>query len=162
MNGSRTDAVPATGSGSPLSFLRCAGLLAGILALIVGILGMHILAGSHSMPAPAAAAASSEGTSHLVGARHAGQMAAAAPAADVAAPQSGNDSLAQSCSCPAKCSNMAAPCAPSALPGSLSAPLPGTAVFAVRVRAGAPAAPTGHWAYLPGSPSPGELSISRT
>ncbi len=36
------------------AFLHRAGLLAGILAVLAGILGMHVITGSHSMHSPAA------------------------------------------------------------------------------------------------------------
>lgn len=45
---------------------------------------------------------------------------------------------------------------------ALAAPLPGTKVFTVNLNAIVAGAVTGDYAYLPGSPSPGELSISRT
>jgi len=36
------------------AFLHRAGLLAGILAVLAGILGMHVLTGTHTMHSPAA------------------------------------------------------------------------------------------------------------
>jgi hypothetical protein len=57
---------------------------------------------------------------------------------------------------------MTAACTPSAKSGSLAAPLPGTGIIARNINAGAPGTPSARWSYLPGSPSPGELCISRT
>lgn len=57
---------------------------------------------------------------------------------------------------------MAGSCIPSVKTGSLSAPHPGAAGFGIISHAGAAGAAGGGWSYQPGSPSPGELSISRT
>ncbi|MCU1548296.1 MAG: hypothetical protein JWO29_1247 [Arthrobacter sp.] len=51
------------------AFLRRAGLLAGLLAIIAGIFGMHVMTGTHSMHSPAAVTAITDGV-------HAGAAAA--------------------------------------------------------------------------------------
>lgn len=155
--------------GRMTAFLRRAGLLAGILAIIAGILGMHVMTGTHSMHAPAAVTASADTTVHAESAAadgHAGHQTAGTPAAHRASgAQDRIVAAGQSCSCSGNCTGMqamAASCIPSAQTGSLAAPLPGTPGFTVNVSAGMAGAATGHYSYLPGSPSPGELSISRT
>jgi hypothetical protein len=57
---------------------------------------------------------------------------------------------------------MASSCTPSAKTGSLAAPLPGTTVFGTAPATRVTGALLSGYSYLPGGPSPGELSISRT
>lgn len=149
------------------AFLRRIGLLAGVLAIIAGIFGMHVMTGNHTMHPSLSAAA--DGTVHeesAAAAGHTGHQAASGPAADRAeAYGKGVVAPADSCSCSGDCTGMqamTASCVPSAKSASMAAPLPGTAGFAVNVNAGVGDATAVRWSYLPGSPSPGELSISRT
>ena len=57
---------------------------------------------------------------------------------------------------------MGAACTPSAKTASFTAPLPGDSGLAVNTGAGFNLAARATYSYLPGSPSPGDLSISRT
>lgn len=149
--------------------LRGAGLLAGVLAIIIGILGMHGMSGTHSMHSQAAISGAT--TVHMVPAASAGAGSHEehpSPAVSHAHPVSdGQDGFGspEQCSCSGSCSSthgITASCTPSAKTGSLSAPLPGTALYGVISNPVPADAATGHWSYRPGSPSPGELSISRT
>jgi len=160
--------IPAT------SFLRGAGLLAGILAVIAGILGMHVLTGTHSMHSAAAVTRTSAMTTTLgpvpsSSAEAEGHLDHPAPAAPHSHPASGAQDWAgpaEQCSCSVNCSTsvhgMTASCTPSGKTGSLSAPLPGTGFSGAISNPGPADSVPGHWSYLPGGPSPGELSISRT
>ena len=152
-----------------MAILHRAVLLTGLLAVIAGIFGMHIMSGAHTMP-----------TAFLVGTDmtltqiqgphtgHGGHTAAQSPHADTpavpldpAAPVSGTVSPCTTHgSCPAM-AGMDAACVLSPANTSLSAPLPGTTPFpALDVIATALA--TDSYSYLPGGPSPGDLCISRT
>ncbi len=67
--------------------------------------------------------------------------------------------------CPGNCHSIQATtacCTLSATAGSLTAPLPGTTMFGAVPAADPPGSLPPRYSYLPGSPSPGELSISRT
>lgn len=152
------------------AFLHRAGLLAGILAVLAGILGMHVITGSHSMHSPAALTAAA-GT----GAGHTHSAAAhdhADPAITNASPaQLSSDGhmapgiVVEQCSCSDSCAGMhtmTVSCTPTGKTGSLAAPLPGTSVVGVNSDTSGPGAVPGSYSYLPGCPSPGELSISRT
>lgn len=158
----------APGHRLATTFLHRAGLLAGVLAIIAGIFGMHVMTGTHSVHAPAAVTATSDGTVHSYPAvdGHAGHQAPGAPTAHQASALQDKDvASAQSCSCSGDCTSMQAmtvSCIPSAKTWSLAAPLPGITGFGVNDRAGMSSTVTARNAYLPGSPSPGELSISRT
>ncbi|RAX44421.1 hypothetical protein DQ354_14875 [Arthrobacter sp. AQ5-06] len=156
----------AATASKPFSVLLLrAGLLTGLLAVIAGIFGMHIMSGAHTMPA--AASAASDGSdmpliqiqgSH---ADHGDHPAAQSAATDAPGAVSGTASAcAAHGSCPSM-SAMDAVCVLSPASTSLSAPLPGTTPFpALDVTGGAPV--TTSYSYLPGSPSPGDLCISRT
>ncbi|MBT2551479.1 hypothetical protein [Arthrobacter sp. ISL-5] len=152
------------------ALLRRTGLLAGILAVLAGILGMHVLTGTHSMHSPAALTAGASGATVHTGAAaghvHAAQGAAATSPTHVdSGKQVAASSSVEPCSCSDSCASthtMTVSCTPSGKTGSLSVPLPGTAVFDVVSNARAPGALPASYSYLPGSPSPGELSISRT
>jgi hypothetical protein len=156
------------------SFLRGAGLLAGILTVIAGILGMHVLTGTHSMHSAAAVTGTSAMTTTLGAVPsasaeaegHLDHPAAAASHSHLASGAQDGVGPAEQCSCSVNCSTsvhgMTASCTPSAKTGSLSAPLPGTAFSGVISNPGPAGSAPGHWSYLPCGPSPGELSISRT
>jgi hypothetical protein len=151
------------------AFLRQAGLLSGILAVLAGILGMHVMTGTHSMHSPAAFTATTAGTVHTEPSGADGHAAHGAPDTSPIHRSTGLENAAsdsvEQCSCSDSCTSlhtMTVSCTPSAKTGSLSAPLPGTAVFGIISNARAPGRVPGLFSYLPGSPSPGELSISRT
>lgn len=152
------------------AFLHRVGLLAGILAVLAGILGMHVITGSHSMHSPAAlTAAAGTGAGHIHSAAADGHgelgVTDASPAHHSSDGHNAPGIVVEQCSCSDSCASMhtmTVSCTPSGKSGSLSVPLPGTAVFGVIPNATAPGAVSGSYSYLPGSPSPGELSISRT
>lgn len=152
----------ATPTGTA-SALRRAVLLAGILAVIAGFLGMHIFSGSHGAHSQELPPGS------------AGQAAAAHPAASTSAappvpvmPASvtvGGTQVPPSCTCPGGCADKSAvhiDCTPSPAGASLSAPPPGTTPLAVQSRTAAMAVREPDQTYRPGTPSPRDLSISRT
>lgn len=144
-------------------FLRRAYLLAGMLAIIAGILGMHIMTGTHAMPASAAVP-----DTEMVMVAPASAATAPTPVARVVegkpAAQAMTSMPGLSCADAGGCasmSTMGTSCIPS--PGNPPpvVPPPGVTPFAAIVPA---PLPTGlaAYPYLPGSPSPGELCISRT
>lgn len=151
-----------------VAFLCRAGLVAAVLALIAGIFGMHIMTGTHSMHSPAATQAATAVTAHgpSSGDNHMGQHATGPSSARVAAGvQEAAGTSAGQCSEAGGCTSMqamTAACTPSAKTGSLAAPQPGTGMISVNINTGALSTITDRWSYLPGSPSPGELCISRT
>ena len=144
-------------------FLR-AGLLAATLALIAGLLGMHIMIGPHSLhvgvittaadSAPTAVAATGDAAAHT------GHMGAAQSMGG----ESGTVPLAQ-CSCSGNCPTAhvaGGSCIPSVGTGGLAAPLRDNTTTAPSTFQFQAESSGTLWSYLPGSPSPGELSISRT
>lgn len=155
-----------------VALLHRAVLLTGVLAVIGGIFGMHIMSGAHTMPA-----AVSAGTDMTLiqgpHAGHGGHTAAQSPASDTPpAPASGTASgtaspasgAASPCTASGKCPTMAgmgAACVLSPANTSLSAPLPGTTSFPALNVTGAVLV-AGSYSYLPESRSPGDLCISRT
>lgn len=153
-------AAQRTTSGS---VLLSAGLLAAVLALIAGILGMHVMTGSHS--AHAATTAPGAPTS-AAGTGHTDHAPTAAEIAVVQDPGVVGDAVSPAqCSCSGNCSSqhaMAASCIPSVAPAGLTAPLPDNTVSITVPSPNSAAASRVPWSYRPGSPSPGELSISRT
>lgn len=147
-----------------MTFLRRAGLFGAVLALIAGIFGMHVLTTTHALHPSAMAAAA--GSAHHVssGAGHTEHLAASSTP-QMPTGQTGSAQDAVQCSDSGNCTSMhamTAACIPSAKSGSLAAPLPGTWVIARTTIAGALTDTGAGWSYLPGSPSPGELCISRT
>ncbi|HET6271115.1 MAG TPA: hypothetical protein VFE00_13705 [Arthrobacter sp.] len=153
--------MAATVTGRRTPFLRRAGLLTGLLALIAGILGMHIMPGSHSMPAP-----SGHETATVQGqVPTTGHGAADRTAVPEASGMAGTAS-APGCGCadPNGCSTMSSVhpgCTPTLGNASLAAPPPGTTPLVAQVL-GITNAATTNYSYLPASPTPGDLSISRT
>ena len=61
--------MSAAAAANPVAVLRRAVLLAGLLAVIAGFLGMHILSGSHSLHAQASppGSTSTSTASHTAG-----------------------------------------------------------------------------------------------
>ena len=119
------------------SSLREASLLAAVFALIAGILGMHVMTGTHSAHATAAATHS----------QHA--------SAEVSA----------HCSCAGDCGDQHAAsltCTPSLAAGVLAAPAPDTITVLPATLQPADFTSASVWQYRPAGPSPGDLSISRT
>jgi len=147
-----------------VAFLRRAGLFAAVLAVMAGIFGMHVLTTTHALHSPEGAAASVDirhGSSPAVRMEDHALRPSAAP--DIAG--AGNGMRTVQCPDSGNCTSMqamTAACTPSAKTGSLTAPLPGTGIIARNTEPGGPATTNARWSYRPGSPSPGELCISRT
>ncbi|MGP0222633.1 MULTISPECIES: hypothetical protein [unclassified Paenarthrobacter] len=146
-------------------YLLGGGLLTAVLALIAGILGMHILVGgAHSthQAATVGTAASTAVVNHATAAGHAaaghtGHATSADTGAGTAAPAQ--------CMCQGNCSTghaMGSSCIPSPKTASLAAPLPERASFLSPAHRAVSSHAGSMWSYQPGSPSPGDLSISRT
>ncbi len=144
-----------------------AGLLAAVLAIVAGIFGMHVMTadhGSHASPSthagPAHADAVHPAGDSAVGHPAGGHTPAAHPAAQAEAAVSFTP--AQSCSsgCPGA-QEAGASCIPSAKAGSLAVipPATGPAVHSGQATGTASSA---DYSYVPSSPTPCELSISRT
>ncbi|WP_461190046.1 hypothetical protein [Arthrobacter sp. Z4-13] len=146
------------------SLLR-AGFLLAALAIIAGILGMHIMTGAHhmtgahNMPTAPADTVITQVLSTPGG--QTGHEAVPSPHPVIVAETASGPS---SCSAAGTCHEMSAMDAACVLsPGntSFSAPPPGTAPYALPDFGVAAAAGT-KYSYAPGSPSPGDLCISRT
>lgn len=147
-----------------MTFLRRAGLLGVVLALMAGIFGMHVLTTSHALHSSAMAAAAGSADHESSGTGDA-EHHLAASTAGMAGGQAGSAMDAVQCSDSGNCTSMhamTAACTPSAKSGSLAAPLPGTCVIARSSITEALTDTGAAWSYRPGSPSPGELCISRT
>lgn len=165
--------------------LRRGFLLMGLLAIVAGFLGMHIMTGMHAGHAMTAVTSSTEpaGKSSRTATSLASHPAAHAPPAgttahDAVAPAAaatagpgpaGNNSSAApsaSCTCQSSCTDpasMHSACVPSAAVTSLAAPPPGTTPASMHnPDTHGDAAAVRAYSYLPTSPSPGDLSISRT
>jgi hypothetical protein len=182
--------MPAATPARAAAWLRRAVLLTALLAVIAGFLGMHILSGSHGMhsqaplsgtagpaaehaaapaPAPSHNTHSSPGThsGHQPGSSAEAGSMAPPPGPDVvpASVASGGTEVPPSCVCQGGCGEkpaMHVGCTPSPAGATLSAPQPGSALPAARPwTAGQTDFPSGY-AYRPGTPSPNDLSISRT
>lgn len=148
--------APAYATASAV--LRRAGLLAAVLALIAGIFSMHVLTTAHALHSPAPSAGVQHGPAHAT--HHAPDPSAATETAS--APEGVQTvKCVESGNC-ASMHAMAAGCTPSAKAGSLTAPLPGTAILSWNTGAGDLTSACAQWSYSPSSPSPGELCISRT
>ena len=149
-----------------IAFLRRAGLFTAVLALIAGIFGMHVMTATHAMHSPATAAATISAQHGSSPAGHAGEHPPgpfSAPEMPAAQDQAGARTV--QCTDSTHCTStqsMTAPCTPAPKKGSLAAPLPGTGIIARNTNAGTQRAISTLWSYLPGSPSPDELCISRT
>lgn len=150
--------------------LRPAALAAAVLALLAGILGMHVLTAGHSAHAtPASTAAKHAGHAgaahdgdahpragdHAVGHSHDGHTGQGAQ------PAAGSFTASGSCSsgCPGA-EEAGAACVPLVPAGSPAvAPPPATSAAPLYLAAGARSTA---YNYIPSGPTPCELSISRT
>lgn len=155
----------ATAHRHAVAFLRSAGLVAAVLAIIAGIFGMHVLTSTHAMHAPASAGATAD-THSAASPDHTGYTAVPGTFTEhrALAEQDRPGVAAEQCSESSDCASMHAmtvACTPLAKTASLAAPPPGTLALGINNTAAAGAF-TGQWSYHPGSPSPCELSISRT
>lgn len=149
-----------------IAFLRRAGLFATVLALIAGIFGMHVMTATHALHSTATAAATVSAHHESSDSGHTGDHAPR-PASAPAMPAAQGDESTRTAQCTesGSCTGMQAmtgSCTPSAKTGSLAAPLPGTGIIGRNITTGALATISARWSYRPGSPSPGELCISRT
>ncbi|WP_346960461.1 hypothetical protein [uncultured Arthrobacter sp.] len=147
-----------------ITFLRHAGLFGAVLTLIAGIFGMHVMTTTHALHAPAMAAGAGSAHHESSSARHTEPLPASSNP-DMPGVQTGSAPGAVQCSDSDNCTimhAMTAACTPSAKSGSLAAPLPGPGVTVRTTTTGALTDNSTGWSYLPGSPSPGELCISRT
>ncbi|MGO4857504.1 hypothetical protein [Arthrobacter sp. 2MCAF14] len=136
--------------GRATAFLLRIGLLAGLLSIIAGILGMHVMAGGHSMHAATVASPAAVVSQAPVVSHHAVHHSAPPPA--------------PSCTCSGTCTEMSAMhavCVPAPGHNMLTAPLPGVPPYATAGTAEAGVLVSGY-SHRPGSPSPGDLCISRT
>ncbi|WP_395398703.1 hypothetical protein ACHMXB_12580 [Arthrobacter sp. UC242_113] len=143
-----------------------AGGLAAVLAVVAGILGMHVITGNHSMHSMTAMSAESAGTLQSV---HAGGAAKSHPDHTASGTQAvqeaaGHDmgSVDPCCGSCTDMQTMTVSCTPSAKSGSLAAPPPGTTVFGAIPVMAAQGTVVSTYSYLPRSPSPSDLCISRT
>lgn len=153
-----TDALPRRAA----ALLRRASLLAGILALVAGILGMHIMTGPQSMPTSAPVPGAE--MLQVMQPPAAAHSSDASPAVDSSPSPDTTSMPGVSCADAGGCATMSAmeaSCIPSPGNTSLAAPLPGDTPFAAYDDADAPN-PAVTYTYFPGSPSPGQLCISRT
>jgi hypothetical protein len=159
-----------------------AALFLGVLAILTGFLGMHVLASSHAQHGPGAVTGISAGTH----ASHAPPSTAAAPKAQAALAHGPAQGTAQgtalnpasarpmgssapepppSCVSYGETGEMSvqhASCVPAPATAGLSAPPPGTSSFAGPEPAVAASGALCAYTYAPASPTPGELSIRRT
>ena len=159
--------MTAPAHAAAIAFLRRAGLLTVVLALIAGIFGMHVMTATHAMHSPATAAATVSAHHGSSPAGHTGELPAGPSSAPDVHASAQDEAGARTVQCTDSnhCTSMqsvTAACTPSAKTGSLAAPLPGTGIIARNTNAAMPSAIGLRWSYLPVSPSPGERCISRT
>lgn len=182
--------MTATLTDRTAMFLRRAGLLAVLAAIIAGIVGMHILTGSHTMHMAGSSAASQSHHGVLANATaqthhpaqpgevagehpsHAGYPGQGngnrdnAPMVTVGAFNPDDPAPASgvfSCMGGDPCAGMSSvggSCIPSGSTGSLAVRPPSTVSFAADTQA--PGTAVSSYAYLPESRSPADLCISRT
>lgn len=155
--------------GPAAAWLLGAVTIAGILAVIAGIFGMHVMTGHHSMhlqsAGPAAPVAQSAAAVHHGHADAAEVSAHSTPAhAGPGMPDALSPGPA-SCGCSVACPGVettSAPCVPSAKTGTLAAPQPAQGAGAFTNAAALHVGYKVFLGHVPATPSPGELSISRT
>ena len=162
------------------AFLR-AGLLAAVMAIVAGIFGMHVMTADHSSHAAHAEVSRTAGDAgvghapvahtaeghaavgHTAGHAAVGHSATGHPASAAGAAGAGA-SFTASESCSAGCPDMreaGASCTPLAKAGSLAAVPPPARHTALLAPAASARGATGY-SFIPPSPTPCELSISRT
>jgi hypothetical protein len=155
--------------------LQRGALITGLLAIIAGILGMHVMTGNHGVHGSGGnhAAAASVDRVHPGAGGHAGHADASAHAghsehtghsehsgaAAIAAPAFVSDSCAGSCQ---DLQESGGACVPSANTSSLTVFPPHETSGSFRSAAETPSGLARAEAFTPPSPTPCELSISRT
>lgn len=159
----RRNTMTAISARRARAFLLRGTLLAGLLAIIVGILGMHIMTGTRDMPA-AATGHETEAPHAMQASGHPGHVADITNVQGVSAAPGITHAPRPSCADTGGCTMMSAmggDCVPSPGTTTLAAPPPGTTALA---SSGGPitGAPAIGYGFIPRSPSPGQLSISRT
>lgn len=125
--------------------LRRGFLVLALLAVVSGFLGMHILGGLHG--AKTVTAVTSEADAGPLGS---GELAA----------QPGPCECQPSCTDPAPAHSACVPSSP--VVTSLAAPPPGTTSISIHAIPTPGAGKVSAYSYRPASPSPGDLSVSRT
>ncbi|MDN3935840.1 DUF6153 family protein [Arthrobacter sp. YD4] len=145
--------IAVTGqAASMMAVLHRARMVLLSVALMVGILGMHVMSlapmDGHGTPAEASAAVHSAA---MPDHNHGGQQQpGTAPDDHCTGPHGGTGMH-----------TMDSSCTPAAASASFAAPPPGTGVAVATPPFGVFVA-SPRWSYRPGSPSPGDLCISRT
>lgn len=148
----------------PAAALTRAALLSAILAVVAGLLGMHVFAGAHDSiwPPVSGTDAASTASDHPFDHPKSGH-ADSGHSSPAALPQTPEPT--SSCVCGGDCGDQHtahATCTPVPSGASLSAPPPGTTLLAVQPRSAAEVEQLPANCYLPATPTPNELSISRT
>ncbi|MDE8668096.1 hypothetical protein PY310_05790 [Pseudarthrobacter sp. H3Y2-7] len=161
-------------AGFSQTLLQRGALAAAVLAIIAGLFGMHVMTGNHAAHGQHAAAVPvSDGHAQAVyanvldaGAEHAaaGHLHAVPPDAvhtkgAVHADAAGATSCAGSCH---RVQETGAACVPSAKAGALTVFPPLESRLDVAAAPGTRTGPAVAYAHTPSSPTPCELSISRT
>lgn len=149
-------------------------LLAGILAIVAGILGMHTLTGNHAAHTlgagapPSTASATSGAQAHITQSRgghsHCAHTRVVQGERSVVQgePAAHGPSAAACTGSLGSTESPAAACTPLAKAGSLVAPEPGSVGQLADAWVSSGVGTMRFYAYLPDGPSPGDLSISRT
>lgn len=144
--------------------LRTVRLVALVLFLATGILGMHVVAGFHSMSAAAASPVEVQVSAAEVHEHHHGHEdrtpEGAKPGGTPAASLHAGSCLGHHGSCPGM-SDVHVVCMPAPGGSPVAVQPPSLVTFDVGGQA-ARDGPLPSYCYIPGSPSPGELSVSRT
>lgn len=148
-----------------MAFLLRGGLVAVLLAIVAGIIGMHVLTGDHSTHT-AGAAPPSGINAHVLPAEthHGAHSSGDGHSAMATGDTDGWTGASSACSgdCAGHDARHGADCTPLSKAGTLAAPEPGASGLSVQLAGTGRFAAFGAWNHIPGSPSPGELSISRT
>ncbi|MEZ2390010.1 hypothetical protein AB6813_10740 [bacterium RCC_150] len=118
--------------GRAVTFALRLGLLAALVSIVAGILGMHVMGSGHDSHAPVAV--------------------------PVSLTESASCSCPEVCS---SMSDMGIACVPAAAHNTLAAPLPGKPPYSTGAVSPSGVSITGY-SHRPDSPSPGDLCISRT
>jgi hypothetical protein len=142
-----------------------AGLLAGILAIVAGILGMHTMTGNHAAHTLGAASPSSSAAAPVSMALASGHSHghSAHSASDRSAGPDGPAADAAACAGSFAATDLpGAACTPLAKAGSFAAPAPNSAGQLAEAHISSGVTALRFYSYLPAGPSPGDLSISRT
>ncbi|PNI07272.1 hypothetical protein CXX84_16965 [Arthrobacter sp. AFG7.2] len=161
--------MTARASVLPAALLR-AGLLAAVFAIVAGIFGMHVMTADHSSHASsvahagAAQQAGDAAVGHSGGHDAVGHSDGHAAVGHPASPDDAGAATAAWESCSAGCpgaQEAGSSCIPSAQAGSLAV-IPPQAGPAVHPGPAPGTSGAAGYSYFPSSPTPCELSISRT